>query len=125
VRTLCSTTLISEVFVIGFAALVAMHLSNVSTGALWGVSGAAMAVCVLLCGALSRRGAVPVGWALQLALIASGVVVHMMYALGIVFALLWWCSVHFGREADRIKAARVAAYEAAVAEKAAASGSPS
>jgi hypothetical protein len=108
VRTLCSSTLISEAMVIGFAALVAMRLSHVSGTTLWSVSGAAMLLCVLLCGVLGRRGAVAIGWALQIALIASGVVVSMMYGLGVIFAGLWWASVHYGRKIDAIKAARLA-----------------
>jgi hypothetical protein len=112
VRTLCSSTLISEAMVIGFAALVAMRLSDVSSTTLWSVSGAAMALCVLLCGVLGRKWAVPVGWALQIALIASGAIVGMMYGLGVIFAGLWWCSVHYGRKIDAIKAARAAAADA-------------
>ncbi|MER5354241.1 DUF4233 domain-containing protein [Kitasatospora sp. NPDC002551] len=108
-RTLCSSTLIGEAFVVLFAALVAMQLSDVSTGALWIVSGVAMALCLLLCGMITRPGAVAVGWALQLALIASGFVVPTMFGLGAVFAGLWWCSVHYGRKIDEIKAARAAA----------------
>ncbi|MFE7559850.1 DUF4233 domain-containing protein [Kitasatospora sp. NPDC057500] len=108
-RTLCSSTLIGEALVVLFAALVAMQLSDVSTAALWTVSGIAMALCVLLCGMITRPGAVAVGWALQLALIASGFVVPTMFALGAVFAGLWWCSVHYGRRIDEIKAARAAA----------------
>jgi hypothetical protein len=94
--------------VIGFAALVAMRLSHVSAATLWWVSGAAMVVCVLLCGVLNRRGAVTIGWALQIALIASGAIVGMMYGLGVIFAGLWWASVHYGRKIDTIKAARAA-----------------
>jgi hypothetical protein len=109
VRTLCSSTLIAEAMVVGFAALVAMHLSSVSHGTLWAVCGAAMALCVLLCGVLGRPGAVAIGWALQLALIASGAVVGMMYGLGVIFAALWWASVYYGRKVDVIKAARAAA----------------
>ncbi|MEV6976788.1 DUF4233 domain-containing protein [Kitasatospora sp. NPDC093806] len=108
-RTLCSSTLIGEALVVLFAALVAMQLSDVSTGALWTVSGIAMALCVLLCGMVTRPGAVAVGWALQLGLIASGFVVPTMFGLGAVFAGLWWCSVHYGRKIDEIKAARAAA----------------
>ena len=108
-RTLCSSTLIAEAMVVGFAGLVAMHLSDVSGATLWTVCGIAMAVCVLLCGVLARPGAVAVGWVLQLALIASGAVVGMMYVLGIVFAALWWASVHYGRRIDTIKAARAQA----------------
>lgn len=100
--------------VIGFAALVAMRLSHVSAATLWSVSGAAMVVCVLLCGVLNRRGAVTVGWVLQIALIASGAIVGMMYGLGVIFAGLWWASVHYGRKIDTIKAARAAAADGAV-----------
>ena len=117
-RTLCSSTLIAEAMVVGFAALVAMHLSSVSHGTLWAVCGAAMALCVLLCGVLGRRGAVQIGWALQIALIASGVVVGMMYGLGLIFAALWWASVHYGRKVDTLKAAYAAAEAAAGATEA-------
>ncbi|WP_377271451.1 DUF4233 domain-containing protein [Peterkaempfera sp. SMS 1(5)a] len=108
-RTLCSSTLIGEALVILFAALVAMQLSDVPHGSLWAVSGVAMALCVLLCGMLGRRGGVALGWALQAGLIASGLVVPAMYGLGVVFAGLWWCSVHYGRRIDAIKAARAQA----------------
>ncbi|MFB7476331.1 DUF4233 domain-containing protein [Kitasatospora sp. NPDC056184] len=108
-RTLCSSTLIGEALVVLFAALVAMQLSDVSSAALWTVSGVAMALCLLLCGMIDRPGAVAVGWGLQLALVASGFVVPTMFGLGAVFAGLWWCSVHYGRKIDEIKAARAAA----------------
>ncbi|GHF35629.1 membrane protein [Streptomyces mashuensis] len=103
-RTLCASTLIGEFFVIGFAGLVAMQTSGLSTGTVWAVSGTAMVVSVLLCGMLTRRGGVQLGWALQLGLIASGLVVPMMFILGVVFAALWWASVHFGRKVDEAKA---------------------
>ncbi len=41
---------------------------------------------------------------LQIALIASGLVVPTMYFMGAVFAALWWASVHFGRKVDEAKA---------------------
>lgn len=105
-RTLCASTLLGEFFVIGFAGLVAMRTGDLSPGTVWTVCGAAMALCLLLCGALTRRGGVQLGWALQLALIASGLVVPAMYFLGVCFAGLWWASVHFGRKVDEAKAAR-------------------
>ncbi|WKX70314.1 DUF4233 domain-containing protein [Streptomyces sp. XD-27] len=103
-RTLCASTLIGEVLVIGFAGLVAMNTSDLSTGTVWAVSGVAMLLCVLLCGVLSRPGAIQVGWALQIALILSGFVVPAMFVLGAVFTGLWWASVHFGRKVDEAKA---------------------
>ncbi|MFJ8041584.1 DUF4233 domain-containing protein [Kitasatospora sp. NPDC096147] len=108
-RTLCSSTLIGEALLIMFAALVAMQLSDVGTATVWTVSGIAMLLCVLLCGAITRPGAVAVGWALQVGLILSGFVLPIMFGLGVVFAGLWWCSVHYGRKIDEIKAARAAA----------------
>ncbi|MFH8554336.1 DUF4233 domain-containing protein [Streptomyces celluloflavus] len=116
-RTLCASTLIGEVFVIGFAGLVAMQLSDLSTATIWTVSGIAMLLCVLLCGMLTRPGGIQLGWALQIALIASGLVVPTMFFLGAVFAALWWASVHFGRKIDEAKA-RWAAQAAAAADPA-------
>jgi hypothetical protein len=110
-RTLCASTLIGEFFVIGFAGLVAMKTSGLSMGTVWTVCGVAMALCVLVCGMLTRPGGVPVGWALQIGLVASGLVVPTMYFLGAAFAGLWWASVHFGRRIDEAKA-RFAAAEA-------------
>ncbi|WP_406198544.1 DUF4233 domain-containing protein [Kitasatospora sp. NBC_01560] len=107
-RTLCSSTLIGEALLAMFAGLVAMRLSDVPTGTVWTVTGIAMALCVLLCGMITRPGAVAVGWALQLGLIASGFILPTMFALGVVFAGLWWCSVHYGRKIDEFKAARAA-----------------
>ncbi|WP_030547252.1 DUF4233 domain-containing protein [Streptomyces albus] len=103
-RTLCASTLIGEFFVIGFAGLVVMRTSDLSTGLIWAVSGTAMVLCLALAGVLSRPGAVGIGWALQVALIAGGLVVPVMFFLGAVFAGLWWASVHYGRKIDEAKA---------------------
>ncbi|WP_256103320.1 DUF4233 domain-containing protein [Streptomyces sp. ODS05-4] len=111
-RTLCASTLIGEFFVIGFAGLVAMKDDTLAMGTVWTVCGVLMALSVLLCGMLTRPGGVPLGWALQIALIASGFVVPLMFFLGAVFAGLWWASIHFGRRIDEAKA-RWAAQEAA------------
>ncbi|GAA3234584.1 DUF4233 domain-containing protein [Streptomyces sp. XM83C] len=103
-RTLCSSTLIGEFFLIGFAGLVAMKDPDLSTSTVWTVSGIAMLLCVLLCGFVTRPGGIALGWALQIALIASGIFVPLMFFMGAVFAALWWASVHFGRKVDEAKA---------------------
>lgn len=112
-RTLCASTLIGEFFVIGFAGLVAMKDPDLSQAQVWGVCGAAMVLSVLLCGMLKRRGAVELGWALQIGLVLSGFVLPTMFFLGAVFAGLWWCAVHFGRKTDKIRADWEAAQEEA------------
>ncbi|MHB9861726.1 DUF4233 domain-containing protein [Streptomyces sp. YIM S03343] len=103
-RTLCSSTLIGEFFVIGFAALVAMKDPDLSSSAVWTVSGVAMFLTLALCAVVTRPGGVALGWALQLVLIASGVFVPTMFFLGAAFTALWWASVHYGRKIDEAKA---------------------
>ncbi|MFK0116790.1 DUF4233 domain-containing protein [Streptomyces sp. NPDC090994] len=112
-RTLCSSTLIGEFFVIGFAGLVAMKDPDLTMGTVWTVSGIAMFLCVVLCGMVTRPGGVALGWVLQIALVASGLVVPMMYVLGVVFAGLWWASVHYGKKIDEAKARFAAQADAA------------
>jgi hypothetical protein len=104
VRTLCASTLIGEFFVIGFAGLVAMKDPDLSMATVWTVSGIAMFLSLVLCGLVTRPGGIAMGWALQIALIASGFVISSMFFLGAVFAALWWASVHFGRKIDEAKA---------------------
>ncbi|MEU5717497.1 DUF4233 domain-containing protein [Streptomyces sp. NPDC020403] len=111
-RTLCASTLIGEFFVIGFAGLVAMKLDGMSMATVWTVCGIGMLVSVLLCGVITRPGGVQLGWVLQAALFMSGLFVPMMYILGVVFAALWWASVHYGRTIDEAKARWAAQAEA-------------
>ncbi|GGW28408.1 DUF4233 domain-containing protein [Streptomyces xantholiticus] len=111
-RTLCASTLIGEFFVIGFAGLVAMKSDDVSMTVVWTVCGVLMLLSLLLCGMITRPGGVQLGWALQIALIASGFVVPAMFFLGVLFAGLWWASVHFGRKVDEAKAEWAAQAEA-------------
>lgn len=103
-RTLCASTLIGEFFVIGFAGLVAMKSDDLSNTTVWAVCGIGMLLSVLLCGLITRPGGTALGWALQVALVASGFVVPMMFILGLVFGGLWWASVHYGRKIDEVKA---------------------
>jgi hypothetical protein len=104
VRTLCASTLIGEFFVIGFAGLVAMKSDDLSNTTVWTVCGIGMLLSVLLCGMITRPGGTALGWVLQVALVASGFVVPMMFILGLVFGGLWWASVHYGRKIDEAKA---------------------
>ncbi|WP_405872778.1 MULTISPECIES: DUF4233 domain-containing protein [unclassified Streptomyces] len=103
-RTLCASTLIGEFFVIGFAGLVAMKDPDLATSTVWTVSGIAMFLCVALCGVVTRPTGIALGWALQVALVASGFIVSSMFFLGAIFAALWWASVHYGRKIDEAKA---------------------
>lgn len=121
-RTLCASTLIGEFFVIGFAGLVAMKSDDMSMGTVWTVCGIGMLLSVLLCGVLTRPGGVQLGWALQVLLVLSGFFVPMMFILGVIFAALWWASVHYGRRIDEAKARWAAQAEAQESAQAPAQG---
>jgi hypothetical protein len=107
-RTLCASTLLGEFFVIGFAGLVAMKQSDLSAVTVWALSGIAMALCLLLCGVITRPGGLAAGWVLQAGLVASGFILPTMFFLGAVFAALWWASIHYGRKIDEAKARHAA-----------------
>ncbi|MGW4228148.1 DUF4233 domain-containing protein [Streptomyces sp. NPDC004980] len=121
-RTLCASTLIGEFFVIGFAGLVAMKSDDLSMTTVWAVCGIGMLLSVLLCGVITRPGGVQLGWAFQIALVLSGFFVPMMFVLGVVFAALWWASVHYGRVIDVAKARWAAQAEAQESAQAPAGG---
>ncbi|MDF6021155.1 DUF4233 domain-containing protein [Streptomyces sp. JH34] len=111
-RTLCASTLIGEFFVIGFAGLVAMKSDDLSMATVWTVCGIGMLLSVLLCGVITRPGGIQLGWGLQILLVLSGFFVPMMFILGVIFAALWWASVHYGRRIDEAKARWAAQAEA-------------
>jgi hypothetical protein len=107
VRRLCATVLIFEAIVIGLAIPVAITIEHEPR--LWaGVAGGVLAgLAVLLAAVVGRPGqgwALAVGSLLQLGVIAAGLVVPAMYALGAVFAALWAVAIWLGlryREAPR------------------------
>ncbi len=77
---------------------------DLAMSTVWTVCGIAMFACVVLCGLVTRPGGVALGWALQIALVAAGFFVPMMFIVGLLFAGLWWASVHYGRKVDEAKA---------------------
>src|SRR5512139_2092503 len=103
-KRMASSILCFEAFVIGFFGLVAMKLSDLGAGAIWAICGPAMVVSVLLCGMLRKPWAYAVGWVLQIALIAGGLLITDMYFIGAVFAAIWWGGLKAGRRIDAEKA---------------------
>jgi Protein of unknown function (DUF4233) len=99
-RQLCGTVLIFEAIVIGLAIPVAIVLEHANHGLAGGIGGA-LAVCAVLIGGVVGRPrmgwAVLAGTVLQVLVIASGVVVHAMYVLGVIFAALWVTGIWLAR----------------------------
>ena len=99
-RRLCATVLIFEVVVIGLAIPVAITIAH-ARPAVAGVTGGVLAVAALvIAGLVGRPGqgwALVAGTVLQVAVIATGVVVPAMYALGAIFGALWLTAIWLGR----------------------------
>ena len=107
-RALFATTLlVSEAFVVLFAGLVVYGLRLTSVPVLL-VGGGVLALWALVAGALVRRGVAGyvLGSMLQLALLATGIVVPMMFIVGAVFAVLWLVSLRVGSQIDAERVVR-------------------
>lgn len=104
-RMFAAATLTFEIFVVFFGALVAFGLKLAPVGTIAIGTGAVM-LAAIVAAALLRS---PVGYALghlvQLALIAAGFVVPMMFLVGVVFAAAWLFGLYSGARVDREKAA--------------------
>jgi|HubBroStandDraft_6_1064221.scaffolds.fasta_scaffold66353_3 hypothetical protein len=102
-KRLCATVLVMEAIVIGLAIPVAITIGHDPAHAA-GLAGGCLAVAaVLLAGLVSRaasRAVLAAGSALQLLVIAAGVVVPVMYALGAIFAGFWVLAIVMGRRAE-------------------------
>ena len=102
-RRLCATVLVMEAIVIGLAIPVAISIGH-SSPRTAGLAGGALAVAaVLLAGVVGRPGrgaALVAGCVLQALVIAAGVLVPVMYALGAIFAGFWVLAIWMGRRVE-------------------------
>lgn len=116
-----STILVLEAFVVLFATLVAHGLRNapagmpdsvppLDPGTIWGLGGATALVLLVLSRLCGRPGGYLAGSIVQVVLIASGLVVPMMFAVGAIFAALWFVALHLGGRIDAERAAYDAAH---------------
>ncbi|MEZ0164313.1 DUF4233 domain-containing protein [Kineococcus sp. LSe6-4] len=105
-RLMAATTLGSEALVVFFATLVAYGLVPMAqrSATYLVVGGALVLLCLLAAGMLRRRGGYALGWVLQVAIVAGGFVVPLMFAVGGVFAIIWVCAIVVGNRIEREQA---------------------
>jgi hypothetical protein len=99
-RRLCATVLIFEVVVIGLAIPVAItiaHAKPVQASVVGGVLAVAALVIAGLVGRPGQGWTLVGGTVLQVAVIATGIVVPAMYGLGVIFGALWLTAIWLGR----------------------------
>ena len=115
-RGMCAAVLSLEAITLGLTTPVMISVSDVSTGTALAVGGGLHDACLLVAGMLRRPWAYTLGWAIQVAAVALGLVVGIMFVLGGIFALLWGMADLLGRRIDRERAAAFAAYDAQSAD---------
>jgi len=108
---MCAAILCLEAVTVGLTTPVMITLSDVSTRNALVIGLGLAVVCLLLAGMLRGEWAYVVGWVVQLAAIALGFVVPLMFFLGSLFALLWGIAYFLGRKIERERAAAYAAQE--------------
>lgn len=108
---MAASVLVFEALVVLFAVLVAIKTGPLPAPAAWATGGGLALALLLTSGLLRFRAGYVLGWALQAALVAAGLVVPAMYFLGAVFALLWLVALRVGAGVDRVRAVREAQQE--------------
>lgn len=103
-ESLLSIVLALEAILVFFVMLTAFGLKALPPAAAFG-GGAALIVVLVVTGRLVRyRWGVWLGWLLQAVLVATGILLPVMYFIGLGFAAIWiFCFVK-GGQLDRAKA---------------------
>lgn len=103
-ESLLSIVLALEAILVFFVMLTAFGLKALPPAAAFG-GGVALIVVLVLTGRLVRyRWGVWLGWLLQAVLVATGILLPVMYFIGLGFAAIWiFCFVK-GGQLDRAKA---------------------
>lgn len=105
-RSLGATMLMLEAIVLGLSTPAMINVASVPVGtALWVGLGLTVA-CIVVAGMLRRAWAFYIGWAIQGAALALGLVVPMMFLLGAIFLALWAGAFFLGGKIDRERAER-------------------
>ena len=111
-RGMCAAVLCLEAITLGLTTPVMITISDVRPGTALTVGLGLAVVCLLLAGMLRAEWAYRAGYAVQVAAIALGVVVPVMFGLGALFAVLWATADLLGRKIERERAAAWAAWRA-------------
>ncbi|WP_249216366.1 DUF4233 domain-containing protein [Nocardioides palaemonis] len=109
-RGMAAAVLSLEAITLGLTTPVMITIADVDTGLALAVGLGLAVVCVLLAGMLRAEWAYAAGYVVQVAAVALGFVVPVMFGLGAVFAVLWTTADLLGRKIERERAAAWAAW---------------
>ena len=104
-RAMCATILVLEAVVLGLTAPVMIAVADVATTTALLVGLGLALAAFLAAGMLGRPGGYALGTAVQVAAVALGLVVTVMFVLGAVFGGLWALALSLGRRIESDRAA--------------------
>lgn len=105
-RSMAATILALEAIVLGLTTPVMISVASVPVVTALVIGLGLTVACVVVAGMLRHSWSYSVGWAIQVAAVALGVVVPVMFVLGGVFLALWAGAVLLGAKIDRERAER-------------------
>jgi hypothetical protein len=103
---MCASVLGFECIVLALSSIVLISVEDVSTPIGLAVGLGLAAAALVIAGLLRVEWAYYAGFALQVAALALGVVVPVMFVLGLVFGALWTTAYVLGRKIEIEQAAR-------------------
>lgn len=112
-RGMCAAILALEAVTLGLTTPVMITVADVPVRTALLIGLGLTVACLLVAGMLRGEWAYGLGWAIQVAALALGLVVPLMFGLGAVFALLWGTAYFLGRKIERERAAAVSGPTAA------------
>ena len=107
-RGMCAAILCLESIALGLTTPVMISVADVSTGPAVLIGVGLAVACILVAGLLRAEWAYGVGWAVQIAAVALGFVIPLVFVLGGIFALLWGMGYFLGRKIEREREAAYA-----------------
>ncbi len=110
-RGLCAAVLALEAITLALSTPVMIKLLDVQVGTALTLGLGLAAVCLVAAALLGREWGYWLGWVVQVWAIALGFVVLEMFALGVIFAVIWWVAYWLGRKIERERAAAYDAYD--------------
>ena len=105
-RAMCAAMLTLQAIVLGLTTPVMISVAEVDVAIALVIGLGLTVACIVTAGLLRRPWAYAIGWGIQVASLALGVVIPMMFFLGAIFAALWAAAYFLGAKVDREKAER-------------------
>lgn len=103
---MCASVLGFEAVMLALSCIIMISVEDVAVGTSLTIGLGLAVVALIIAGLLRFERAYYVGFAYQLAVIATGALIVIMFVIGAIFAGLWTASYVVGRKIEAEQAAR-------------------